>query len=323
MSASPAHVLFVFLDGVGLGPAGEDNPFATLDLPAFARLGGAAWTEALPVREEEAWVVRSLDARLGVEGLPQSGTGQAALFTGINAPALAGRHYGPYPHSKTRDALAAHNIFARVQALAPADAEPVAFANAYPPRFFRYAAERDRWTVTTRACLDADVRIRTQDDLVRGEALTADLTGDAWHRLLDLDVPLLSERTAGARLAALAARHRFTLYEFYLTDKAGHSRDSARAAHVLHALDRFFDGLLDALTPGTLLVVSSDHGNLEDLAVKSHTLHPVPLVARGPGAWAFREATSLLDVTPGIVAALSGTAGEPGGATPRTRRSVR
>ncbi len=50
-----------------------------------------------------------------------------------------------------------------------------------------------------------------------------------------------------------------------------------------------------------LLVVTSDHGNLEDLSTKSHTRNPVPLLAVGPGADAFAGAASLTDVTPAVV----------------------
>ena len=34
---------------------------------------------------------------MGVPGMPQSGSGQAALLTGLNVPALIGGHYGPWP----------------------------------------------------------------------------------------------------------------------------------------------------------------------------------------------------------------------------------
>jgi hypothetical protein len=302
---APAHVLFVFLDGVGLGAATADNPFATLDLPGLTALTeGHAWTRHVPAHDTARLVVRPLDATLGVDGLPQSGTGQASLFTGINGARLAGRHYGPFPHSQTRPALARHSIFRRVQMLFPDDAEPTAFANAYPDRFFRYAEHRDRWTVTTRCCLDADVRLRTAADLEHGDALAADLTAAGWRRFDDT-VTVISEADAARHLAQIARQHRFTLFEYFLTDKAGHSRDPARAGRVLTALDHFFGALRPHLADDVLLVITSDHGNLEDLSRKTHTRHPVPLVARGPGAQSFTAATSILDVTPAIVHALS------------------
>jgi hypothetical protein len=110
-------------------------------------------------------------------------------------------------------------------------------------------------------------RALTADDLVREDAVAADLTGAGWPDPDPRVVPV-PEAEAGRRLARLAAAHTLTLFEYWLTDKAGHAQDAALAGAVLDALDRFFGGLLDALDPATLLVVSSDHGNLEDLATK-------------------------------------------------------
>ena len=299
-----SSLLFVFLDGVGLGAAGADNPLSTLALPAFERLaGGQRWTaEAAPVGQPRH-VFRAIDATLGVEGLPQSGTGQAALFSGVNAAQVHGRHFGPYPPTTVRPGLAASSVFARlVEAGHPADR--LAFANAYPDRFFRYAEARNRWTATTFMARAAGVRLRRADDLRAGRALAADLTGEGWQRLFDPNLDPVPEAEAGRRLAALMDKHSFVLYEHFATDKAGHSQDADRARLVLTALDRFFGGVLDALPPDALLVVSSDHGNVEDLSTKSHTRNPVPLVAWGPGADTFARAESLLDVTPAVVARL-------------------
>ncbi len=302
----PSPLLFVFLDGVGLGP--DDpvrNPLAGLSLPAFERLaGGACWTQAAAPVHRPGHVFRALDATLGIEGLPQSGTGQATLFTGVNCAEVAGRHFGPFPHSRTRPILAAQNIFRQIQALGLPFEEPALFANAYPDRFFSYVEKTDRWTVTTRCCLDAGLRIRTHADLLAGDALPADLTAEGWPQRDPALVPI-SEDEAGRRLVRLGRRHALALFEYFLTDKAGHSRSFERAAKALHALDRFFAGLLATFDPAQgLLLVTSDHGNLEDLSTKSHTRNPVPLAAYGRGAAHFAPVEDLTGVTPAILRAL-------------------
>ncbi|MEX0747746.1 MAG: peptidase, partial [Rhodothermales bacterium] len=107
------HILFLFIDGVGLGVDDPSvNPFAALEFRALERLAGdQRWLrDVKPIREEEMVFV-PLDANLGLAGLPQSGTGQATLFTGINCAQIAGRHYGPYPHSKTKPIIAEKNLF--------------------------------------------------------------------------------------------------------------------------------------------------------------------------------------------------------------------
>ncbi len=300
------HVLFVFLDGVGLGPPHARNPMAAA-WPGLEQLTcGQRWTCQTQPFFRPQHVFRHLDAALGVPGLPQSGTGQTALLTGFNAPRIAGRHYGPYAHSRTRAVLARYNIFRRLKARGFL----VAFANAYPPVFFEQARQRDRWSVTTRCCREADVRLRTLDDLARGEAVAADLTG---RRLREAGFPVtpIDEAEAARHLVALLRRYDFVLFEYFLTDQAGHRQDLNEARRVLSSLDRFFSELLNLLDPERhLLVVTSDHGNLEDLRVRTHTRNPVPLIARGRGAEVFRHACDLRDVTPAIVAALE-TAATP------------
>ena len=313
------RALFVFLDGVGLGPASEHNPLHTLDLPALRALaGGQAWTAgAEPIRQKRHVFV-PIDATLGVEGLPQSGTGQAALFTGVDAVRLHGRHFGPFPPTKTHAPLAEQSVFARLhQKGVPLDT--MAFANAYPERFFRAMELRGRWTATTRMARAAGVRLRTAQDLVLGHALTADLTGQAWQRHLDPDHVPISPEAAGQRLASLAGRHRFTLYEYPYTDTAGHGRDGLTPEAILPIVDAALGALLASLDPEReLLVISSDHGNIERPTTKSHTTNPVPLIALGPGAERFAEATSLLDVTPALVEALTGEAAPEASVSART-----
>jgi 2,3-bisphosphoglycerate-independent phosphoglycerate mutase len=302
-----SRVILVFLDGVGLGPADDPhNPLATGRYPHLARLaGGQPWTAASEHVLRDDLVFTHLDANLGVAGLPQSGTGQATLFTGVNCARLAGRHWGPFPHSTSKPVIARENVFVRLREAG----RHGAFANAFPSRFFRMVAARDRWTVTTRCCLDAGVPLFDENDLREGRALPADLTGATWLERLGIEVPTTTPRQAGARLATIARKTDLTLFEYFLTDKAGHARDASRAAAVLTDLDQFFEGLLDSIDASReLLVVTSDHGNLEDLASRGHTRNVVPLIAWGAGAAAFSASRDLTDVTPALLAALAASA---------------
>jgi 2,3-bisphosphoglycerate-independent phosphoglycerate mutase len=289
------HLLMLFVDGVGLGPRSADNPLAQVRLAALEDLaGGQALTAELRPRGSSTHIVRSIDANLDVAGLPQSGTGQASLFTGINCAAIAGRHYGPFPHSTSKPVVRQHSIFQRLKNGASSD---VAFANAYPDRFFSFVRTTDRWTVTTLCCHYADVELRGEAALARGEAIPANITGEGWP---GDPIEILSEARAAKDLAALARQHRFTLFEYFLTDKAGHGRGNIDPIEVLYSLDRFVEGLLNHIGNDITLVLVSDHGNLEDISTRSHTRHPVPLLAAGPEASIFQSAVSILDVTPAI-----------------------
>ena len=112
LDAVGGRVLFVFLDGVGIGPSDPDrNPFLQARLPTLTRLIGHLPTLDRPSEAAGAPArVVPLDATLGVAGTPQSGTGQTALLTGHNAPALYGRHFGPWTPVKLRPLLASENL---------------------------------------------------------------------------------------------------------------------------------------------------------------------------------------------------------------------
>jgi len=293
----------VFVDGVGLG--GDDpavNPLAGDDYESMAALAGGLVTSAgIGVRAEKDWLVRIIDPNLGMEGLPQSGTGQATLFTGINCAARAGRHYGPFPHSTSKSVIAKQNVFKQVVD----SGLNAAFANPYPDRFFRYVERTNRWTVTTLCCLHAGVNLKTDTDLRKGNAVAADITGATWPQQLR-DDEIVAPGEAGRRLAVISRQNNFTLFEYYATDKAGHSLDPVRARKTLRLLDTFIGGLVAELDATQTLLITSDHGNIEDMSIKTHTRNPVPLIVKGPGADAFDGVEDLTGVTPAILKALGG-----------------
>mgnify|MGYP006275361333 FL=1 len=303
--------LFVFLDGVGLGPPSTANPLASFGGSAFRALAdGQQWTLDLSPRAIPHHTVRSLDATLGMDGLPQSGTGQATLFTGTDCIRRVGRHFGPFPHSATHSVIDRANLFHQIHALP--GPTPTAFANAYPPRFFEYAEARGRWPTTTRCCRAASVPLRTLDHLRNGRAVAADLTGEGLRTGLDLDVPRCSPADAGRHLAELSRSHLFTLFEFFHTDKMGHGRMDEAPGVLLRRLDCFFAALLDVLDPlYDTLLVTSDHGNLEALHRKTHTRNSVPLLVYGWAAPFFANATDLTDVTPSTIQALRARTSPP------------
>jgi hypothetical protein len=308
------QILFVFLDGVGLGPETDSNPFHRHTEDALYRLAhNQRWTQPFAEAASDHHLVRALDATLNVDGLPQSGTGQATLLTGENCARRVGRHFGPFPHSKTHEILDRNNLFHQVQALFPSRCAPAAFANAFPPQYFN--APRRRSTVTTRCCQAAGVEIRNIDAIRDERAISADLTGRTWQTILDLDVPQRTPEEAGTILARTARQHACTLFEYFLTDKVGHRRVEQSPAELLSGLNRFLGGLLDALAPRRdTLLITSDHGNLEDRSHTQHTRNPVPLVVYGWAAPHFSTARTIQDVTPGIRRALrstSDTAGSP------------
>jgi hypothetical protein len=277
-------VLFVFIDGVGLGVDDPDrNPLAAAHLPTIRSLTGQkppvldAFIAADP--SGERGTVRPIDATLGVLGRPQSGTGQTALLTGVNAPAVFGRHFGPWVPTPLRELLARENLFRRaVEAGAS-----VAFANAYPSGHMEHGGRGARRPgAFPLAAHSAGVLVRDEQSLRNGEALVSSITTDGWRKFVDPGAPLLTPGDAGLRLAAIAGKNDLTVFAHYDTDYFGHRGGMPEAIEAIEVVDAFLGGIVASLRDDVLLLVTSDHGNLEDVTV-GHTTNPVPLLAVGQG----------------------------------------
>lgn len=291
-------VIFLFIDGVGLGKESAQNPFQKQTFRGFSAMAGdqSFSAKAAEITESDH-VFRQLDARLGVEGLPQSGTGQTALFTGENAPKKIGKHFGPFPHSGIKPLLKNKSIFKKAQQID----RICQFMNAYPGIFFQKAKKRNRWSCTTLMTKSASIKLNTTEDVRDGRALTAEITQKAWREHLGIEVPEISIEEAAERLLEQSENYDLLLYEYYLSDKAGHSQEMEKATSFLETYDQFLWYLIQNKPKELTIVLSSDHGNVEDLSTNTHTLNPVPLVAYGPGAHHFSYAESIMDVTPGIL----------------------
>jgi hypothetical protein len=290
----------LFLDGVGLGDRDPGhNPFARAATPAIAGLLGGPLV-AQGVVDRPGVLLVPTDATLGVPGLPQSATGQTTLLTGLNAPRLAGRHVTAYPTAVLRQALAQHSIFAALRR----NGAEVALANAYSPEYFAaIAGRRLKVAAVTYAAQAAGVRLRTVDDVREARAVFHDLT-NARLRQWGYDLPELTPRESGRRLARLAAGCDLTFFEFFLTDLAAHRRIALTSDAVVTMVDELVAGVLEAADAGTTVVVASDHGNLEDDRSTAHTTNSVPTLVIGPGREAFRRVQDLTDVAPAILTAV-------------------
>lgn len=295
-NTNDSAVLLFFIDGLGIGTRGPHNPLDNLDQVA-----------PLAVFQNEIaesflnGIVVPTDPCLGVPGRPQSASGQTTILTGVNAPAQIGYHKQGFPNQALRDIISAHSIFRQLR---QAGVEPITFANAYSRRFF---VERPRWVSATTAAVEAaGLNFRTIDDVKAGTAVFMDYT----NRFLiekGEDVTERTEEEAAIVLASLVAQHRFTLYEYFITDKVGHAQDMELAKVVLTSLASFIRELLLRLDlERTTVILTSDHGNIEDLTIRNHTLHQVPTIIWG----ARREQIAariqtLADITPAIVSQLA------------------
>ncbi|HYP52536.1 MAG TPA: hypothetical protein VEQ42_03290 [Pyrinomonadaceae bacterium] len=290
-------VLLIFVDGLGVGTRGPHNPLHLLGEEAAP----LAVFEGEEPRLPFGGLLARTDARLGVEGRPQSASGQTTILTGVNIPGRLGYHKQGFPYERMREVLREHSLFLKLKHLGGG---PDLFANAYHPQFF---AERPRWVAAAAVAAEAaGLPFRTFEDLREGRAVYHDFT----TRFLierGADIPERTPEEAAAVLAALAAGHRFTLYEHFIADRAGHEQDERAALLILSELARFVRAVLSLVDLSRVTVLlTSDHGNVEDLSTRNHTLNPVPTLAWGRAREHFaRRVRTLADITPAVVEILT------------------
>jgi 2,3-bisphosphoglycerate-independent phosphoglycerate mutase len=289
-------VLLFFIDGLGIGTRSASNPLHGLE--------GAA---PLAVFQDQELgtifdgIVRPTDACLGVEGRPQSASGQTTILTGVNAPALLGYHKQGFPNAALLEIIRKHSLFRQLR---NSGVMPITFANAYTQHFF---AARPRWISATTAAVEAaDLSFRSLEDLRNGQAVFQDFTNSV---LIDRGEQI-AQRTpeeAGTVLANIVKQNSFTLYEYFITDKMGHAQDMSGARAVLRALAAMLRALLATLDlERTTVILTSDHGNIEDLSTRNHTLNEVPTIIWGSArARVAQQVHSLADITPAILDVLT------------------
>lgn len=307
---SRRHILFLFLDGVGLGEADpRSNPFAAAQLPTIhSLLKGNRLLSSTPTLDNPH--TRSLftptDASLGVSGPPQSATGQAAILTGLNVPALVGGHWGPKPNEAVAAILRRGNIFKALIARG----QSAALINAYPQRYFDAITRgRRMYSAIPMAVAAAGIPLMTADDLRAGRAFSADFSGEGWRAELKFtDTPVYTLSEAGARLAEVSRQRAFTFFEHWITDLVGHRGTVDEGARVLGRFDAMLGSLLSSWDgEDGLIVITSDHGNLEDLSHTHHTVNRVPTFVIGRHRRAFADGLAdLTHFTPAILRFLSG-----------------
>ena len=284
-------LLFIFLDGVGLGEDNPQvNPFAHATLSYIeALLGGHkiianglhpgdACADCL-VNTERASLL-ALDACLSIDGLPQSATGQASLLTGVNVPTLLGYHEGPKPTPPIVELVKHGTLLTQLQQ----HSRTASLVNAFPPRYFNSIESGYRLPgVISLATRMAGFQLKTMEDLFDGNAISADFTAEGWRSHLGYETtPVLTLPQAGERLAILADQTDLSIFEYWLTDTAGHHQDMQSACSLMESFDVVLGSLVNSWDGEKgLILLTSDHGNMEDLSTRHHTRNAVPLLLIG------------------------------------------
>lgn len=283
-------LIFIFLDGVGLGDDVETNPMAHVKMPTLEQLIGKKLLRNVNIASKNI-ILKGIDACLGVQGAPQSATGQTCLFTGYNAPAFLGYHLMAYPSQELIQIIQKRSIFKYANEHNISNV----FANSYTDGFFS-SPDTSRYSVTTHSVLAANNRFNTLDDLVKGNAVHWDITNSTLQSLPNNYVSEISPFEAGKNLKNITNTYDLVVFECFIPDLIGHRKDWDKSITFFEMFDEFLRGILYDKDDSIHVLMSSDHGNIEDLSYGGHSKNKVPLLVIGNEAKKFEDINSIDEI---------------------------
>ncbi len=182
-----------------------------------------------------------------------------------------GRHHPGFPSATLRKLLLEKSIFLQLEKAG----KIATFANAFTPEYFE---RRDRQiSATTWAVKASGFPFRWLDpDLINGKAISHDLTNQF---LCDFgyEAPIRQPEETAKILGTITKDVDFCLFEYFLTDMLGHSQDMLLSKIELEKLNRFLEAILSEIDlTKNIILLTSDHGNFENLSIATHTQNLVP-----------------------------------------------
>lgn len=271
-------IFYFFIDGIGIGPRNnETNPFSRYSNSVLSICSANTKPDSI----SKSFLTLPLDASMGVSGLPQSATGQTSLWTGQNGPRIQGHHLTGFPGPTLRSVIKEYSIIKRFYD----KGYQTTLLNAYSEKFLKKLEKVPRLaSASTHTQWASGQSLLTLTDLEQGKAMFMDITHLIMHQYYPEYVerfPIVDAKQRGIYAIKIAHNYELVLFEYFISDKAGHSQDFDTAKYVIETLEQFITGMYEALDEKDTLIISSDHGNLEDLSIKTHTMNSVPLLVAG------------------------------------------
>jgi len=283
-------MIFIFIDGLGLGEKDKcKNPIFSAATPALDMIFNS-------------FLVIPTDATLGVAGLPQSATGQTAIFTGINASKALNRHMQGQPTITLKNILNENNLFKELLNMGYKVTSSNVYRDEYLIKMQDSKDRRNRPSVSSVMSMSCGMKFRTISEYNQGQGIYHDITGKILfdNNFSEREITI---KEAAERLYNISRDYDFTLFEHFLSDIVGHRMDLELAEMEIKLLDSFLGELLKLVDLSEdIIFIVSDHGNIEDISVKTHTFNKVPTIIGGRiPAGITSSIKSLTDITPAII----------------------
>jgi Metalloenzyme superfamily len=325
------RVILIALDSVGIDPLGHDRPDSVFAHSRFlfprGRQGGAlqhspvegALTDTIVAHEDAPGAIEcaitytsifSGQSALRRHGLMNGlGMNEAMLkamvqrdnlFCRFDNPCLANAmfpiHLAFLGTSFVQDRVPAFDR-PTVEARLTFDERPVRLKGKGKSAFAElFTLGEINQNIFVYAAQQANIPLRTWDDVRAGRALTGTLTHELesrfnWDALGVAGLPTRTPQQGARILADLARAHDFTFYKYQLADLISHTGQVELARGVFAVIETFLWELLQAIDPSeTIVIVTSDHGHLEQVAfTHGHPKSRVPTWYFGPNAEAQAE----------------------------------
>lgn len=287
-------IIYFFIDGIGIGENNPlKNPFSRYANSILNICSGQLYQSNSIFKDTKIYPI---DPSMGIPGLPQSATNQTSIWTGVNAAKILGYHVTGFPGPKLKTIIYDHSIIKKFKE----NGYNASLVNAYTPKFLKKLEKLPRLaSASTHVQKASGQELFVVDHILEKKAIYMDITHHIMHEYypeLKERFPVADPKEKGKDLVEISKNYELIIFEYFLSDKAGHSQSFEAAKFIIEKLEKFIEGICTSLDLDDTLIVISDHGNLEDLSVKTHTNHLVPLIVYGKLKKEFHNLTYLHEI---------------------------
>ncbi len=292
-------LILIFIDGIGIGENNKNNPFFLEKSLYFSHFKNE-FKNGIKIFKKNNFIVFSLNPSLDINGIPQSATGQSSIFTGINTAKILNQHLTGFPNRELRRIVMKNNLLLKLKQRGLR----VKFINSYPlfadelskgylkidsSGYFILKNKNNesltkflkKISVTTLLALSIKQKFYGLSDLINKRTIYHDFTNN-FLISKGINIPQFTPDIAGEILVKNLTYYDVILYEYFLTDKIGHKPSTDNAITTVKNLDKFVNSIINLVNlKKTDIFIFSDHGNFEDLSIRTHTKNNVPFIHIG------------------------------------------